>query len=298
MSYKNRRIKRSKLNQLKFFLGLAWNKFFNNLIKKSKEKKMVQVEKMMEGLRKINRTIRINNLRISEWVQQYFTKCVFNGKTVNILTQWCLSKALEQRFEEQGNKFILTKKERRVLQVEIPAIISLFTQNGFTINWWVTFNRSPIDTGLLPREIENKYKEMITDAAEVISGNVVFFDWEDDILGGRVKPDLLVLENFFQYVSQDAFSMRLKQLQVWIREEATNLEKTDEELVQDIKYEAACEANEARLLSGKNPLFGEDDFILVPLEVAERYDNFTVFVGDFKKRVVAVLSSYPWRMKK
>ncbi len=301
MSYKDRKNKKSKINRLKYQFGLAFNKFFYNIINIQKEKwKMgsIQIQNVMKVLRDKNRLVKPNNLKINEWVGNYLADCFLNGKTVNILTQYCLSKALEKRFCEQGNVFISTKKERRIIEEEIPKIMVLFAQNGFRLNWLITFNRSPIDSGLLLPEVECRYKEMVLSLAKnpLYQKNVLFLDWEDDFLGGRVKPDQAVLGDYFAYVDEAAFKLRLEQLTTWSRDEA-GLDKTQAELKNDIIFEAACEAEEARMLSGPNSPFGQEDFILLPLEAAERYDSFTIFVEDFKKRVVSVLTPYPWRMK-
>lgn len=257
----------------------------------------VYVNNVMAGLRVKAKAIKANNLKISEWIEEYLLKCFLQGKPVNILTQYCLSKALEKRFLEQGNRFIPTKKELRILQEEIPSVIELFSKNGFRINWWITFNRAFVKEGFLPRDIEKAYEEF---TQSLLSGpakeNITFANWEDDILLGKSAPNLSVLQNFYDYVGMGAFENRLEELKMRKNEE-TGWQKTDEELGQYIKYGSACEASEAKLLSADNPLFGQEDFILIPLESAERYDSFTIFVQDFKKRIAAVLTPYPWRIK-
>lgn len=299
MSYKNKKLKRSVINQLRFFVKKTWAKFFYNTIKKRKEKrKMVAVKKVMDFLRNRNRLIRTNNLRINEWVDDYVRNCFLEGKTVNVLTQWCLSKALEKRFKEQGRKFVPTKKERRVLEAEIPLIISVFLKNGFRVNWWITFNRSYLDSRLVDEKTENQYKKIIIDLARspVVRQNVLFLDWEDDIIRGRPKADRSVLENFDKYVSKNAFEIELQRWRNWAQEEA-GLQQIEKELRKDVIYQIACEAYEGQFLSGPNSPFSPDEFILIPLEVPERFDSFTLLAKDFKKRIVAVLSPYPWRMK-
>lgn len=298
MSYKKKKLKTKKLNRLKFKVELVWRRLFYKKIKQKKERReMIPIQNVTRFMRERSRMLKTNSLKVNEWTDIYLTTCSLNGKTVNILTQWCLSKALEKRFKEQGNKFVPLKKEIRVIRQEIPEIISVFNKNGFSIDWLITFNRSPVETGLLPGEVETAYKEMILALADdpAYQKNVVFLDWEDDVLGRRTGMDRDVLENYFTYVSRASFEKRLEQLTQWSRDEA-GVEKTRDELTQDIILEAACEAEEARTLSGKDSPFGGEDFIILPLETAERFDNFTIFEKDFKKRVVSVLTQYPWRV--
>ena len=253
------------------------------------------VNNVMAGLRAKAKIVKANNLKISEWIEGYLLKCFLEGKPVNILTQYCLSKALEKRFSEQGNRFVPTKKELKTLQEEIPSVVELFSRNGFRINWWVTFNRAFVEEGFLPRNIEKAYEELTQSLLRTPSKEVITFaNWEDDILLGQSSPDPLVLQNFYDYVTMGAFGKRLEELKMRKNKE-TGWQKTDEELGQYIRYGSACEASEAKLLSADNPLFGREDFILIPLESAERYDSFTIFVPDFKKRIATVLTPYPWR---
>jgi len=297
MSYKNRKNKRSKLRRIKIYLSKFLVKFFYNFTRKEATMGSIYVTNVMADLRAKARIVRPNNLKISDWVEKYLTECFLQGRPVNILTQYCLSKALEKRFSEQGGKFVPTKKERKVLQEEIPFITSIFTKNGFRINWWITFNKSFVEEGLLAGSVEKEYKATVQRLVDSSTKeNIMFADWEDDILLGKVKPDLFVLDNFYDFVAKGAFDKRLQELKMRKNEE-TGWQKTDEELGEYIRYGAACEANEAKLLSGENPIFGKEDFMMIPLESSERYDNFTVFFPDFKKRIVAVLTPYPWRLK-
>lgn len=254
-------------------------------------------KKVMDFLRTRNRIIRQNNLRINEWVEEYLNRCLAEGKPVNILTPWSLSKALERRFKKQGNYFAPTKKETRLFEEEMPEIIKLFKENGFRLNWWIVFSRSYLDKRLIPQELENEYKRMITELAEEFSlaDNVLFLDWEDDVLGNRSVPDERILEDFDRYIKQGAFEIELQRWRNWAREE-TGLNQDDDELERDTKYQIACEVNEGEFLMGDRSPFDSGDFILMNLEMPERFDNFAVFAPDFKERTVSVLSFYPWRL--
>jgi hypothetical protein len=70
-----------------------------------------------------------------------------------------------------------------------------------------------------------------------------------------------------------------------------------EEFLRDIaKFKIACEAEEAKYLTGENSPFENGEFLLVPLEFSERNIFFNILVPDYSKRTIAVLKPYPWRM--
>jgi len=300
MSYQSRKIKKSKLNKLRFLIGLIWVKLFDKIKKTRRKEEKMQfpgVKKVMEFLRMRNKVIRPNNLKINKWVDDYLNRCLANREPVDILTPWSLSKALEKRFVKQRNRFTPTKKEIRLFREEMPEIIKVFEKYGFNLNWWVALSRSYLDSRLIGRELEDRYKKMITDLAEEfsLSDNVLFLDWEDDILGGRSIPNKRIVRDFDKYVKRGAFEIEFRRWQNWSKEEA-ELSQTDEELERDTKYQIACEVNEGRFLISEKSPFNSGDFIIIPLEMPERFDNFTIFAPDIKKRIVSVLSYYPWRM--
>ena len=300
MSYQSRKIKKSKLNKLRFSIGLIWVKLFNKIKKIRRKEKTMQfpgAKKVMEFLKMRNKTIRPNNLRINEWVGGYLNRCLINGGPVNILTPWSLSKALEKRFAKQGNIFIPTKKEMRLLREEMPEIVKMFEKYGFKLNWWVTLARSYLDSRLIGRELEDRYKKMITDLAKrfALSDSVLFLDWEDDVLGSRSAPCERIVKDFDKYIRRGAFEIELQRWRNWAKEEA-ELNQTNEELERDTRYQIACEVNEGRFLMSEKSPFNFGDFIIIPLEIPERFDNFTIFAPEIKKRIISVLSCYPWRL--
>ena len=252
--------------------------------------------KVMAFLRERNRLIRPNNLKVNDWVDSYLDRCVVNGAAVTILTQWCISKDLEQRYQKQGGTFIPIKKERRIFEGEIPKIAEVFLANGFRLNWWVTSNRSYIDSGRISPGLESGYKALVANLIRplVREGWLILADWEDDILAQRPQPNREVLTSPQRYVQPQALELEIKRHSSWTREGA-GLTQTDGELRRDVFYQIACEAEEGRLLSGSDSPLGE--FILMPLEAPERYDFFTLLAPDFKRRIAAVLSPYPWRLR-
>ena len=168
-------------------------------------------------------------------------------------------------------------------------------QNGVRLNWWITFNRAYIDSRRVRSDIESKYKAMITDLAQslVNQGLLILIDWEEDVLGKRPQPNLEVLDSTERFVKPEALELELRWNSAWVQEE-TSLQQSREELLKDVRFQIACEAEEGRFLTNEAPL---GEFILIPLEVPEQYVFFEILAKDFKKRIVAVLPPYPWRLK-
>jgi hypothetical protein len=234
-------------------------------------------------------------MRINSWVDTYVNNCYLTGSSVTIFTPWCLSKALELRRDKNGKSFDLLKKEQIILQKEIPEIVRLFKTNGICLEWWVVFARSYLKSRRLEEDIENEYVEMITNTAEKnLISELVFLDWEKDFVEKPIQANQDILDNFSKVVRPGVFQNELKRWQIWNKEQL-NLSCTDEELTRDVRWQIACEAEEGRILCDYNSPLGTNDFILIPLEYPERFDNFTILAPDFKKRIVSALSYYPWR---
>lgn len=252
------------------------------------------VRRVMTALRERGRYLRSNNKRVDVWVDEYVNRCALNGEPITVLTQWCISKDLEMRYRKLDG-FSPTKAEEKLFRQELLLIANLFRDNGFSLNWVITFNRSYLDFGRVEKRIEDAYKQMIMDLATplVEEGWLVFLDWEDDVLGSRSEPDAEVLARVQDFVSEGALQLEIERHSAWAREEA-GLTQSDEELKKDVYYQIACEAREGQLLAGEGALMGE--LVLVPLEVSERYDFFLLKTPCLKDRVVSVLSTYPWRV--
>lgn len=297
MSYAKKKNKRSAIGQLKKYFELALIKFFYKKANRKEQKMSYLTKKVTDFLRSRSKLIRKNNLRINEWTDKYIESCFMTGKSVNILTPWCLSKAFEKRLLEQGGFFVPTKKEKRVIEKEIPEIISVFLENGFRVNWWITFNRPYVDSRLLPPKVEKDYIEMISALAKnSLLENILFVNWEDEIIMGRSKPQQDILDDFNRYVNAGRLATELQRWQEWAKDEA-GINVTEEQLKNDAIWQIACEAEEGQFLMGNKSPFAGDDFMLAPLESPERLDNFSILAKDLKKRIVAVLTPYPWRMK-
>lgn len=299
MSYKKKKIKESKLNQLRYWLGLVIIALFKKaktLFSKEGRMRLPQTQKVMQSLRVLAKGIRKNNKRIDEWVDNYVDQCITQGKSIELITQWCLSKDLEVRYQKQGNRFLPTKAERELVEKEIPRIISVFKENAVSVSWWITFNRSYLDSGRMNQDIEIAYTKMICNLFEgaAIIGSITIADWEDDILGSRSWPSEAVLSDVQRFVGKSAFTIELDRHSNWARKEA-GLIQTDAELKSDVIFQIACEAEEGRLLTKEESFFLGGNFILVPLEVPERYVFFKILAPDFQKRIAPVLKPYPWR---
>jgi len=296
MSYKSRKKKKSFLSQMKYRFGLAKIALYKKFKKKERgnDMRLRQTNEVMNFLRNQARIIRPNNLRINEWVDDYVNRCVLNGSPVEILTQVCISKSLEMRYKKQGDVFIPTKKERLLFLEDIPRVKRIFQENGIACNWWMTFNPSYLDSGRTTSEICNAYVEMLRQLGEPLirEGWFMLTDWEADILGSRPAPNPEVLADINRFVKPEALQLEIQRQSTWMKEQI-GLEQADEAVRRDVYLQIACEAEEGRYLMNDAP-FGE--YILMPLETAERYDFFTILAPGFKDRIVAILPAHPWRL--
>jgi hypothetical protein len=288
MSYKNKKTKKGIINQLKRKIGLIRIALLRKI--KSLNKKQItmqqQTRTIMAILRERARLIRKNNLRISEWVDNYLDECILNGKPVEILTQYCLSKDLEVRYETQGKVFIPLPKECEMFKKIIPSIIKTFKENGLAINWYITFNNSFLDRGRVSNDIIDNYISMIREL--VMNDEIVLLDWEKDILGKRPSPNLEVMTNFEKLVSQKAFNIDMQNLLNRVKQ-YPDFSKTETDLKIEAKFKG-------RFIFSKESPFSEGNILITPLEFPERLVFFETLVPDFQKRILPILDLYPWRM--
>ena len=300
MSYKNRKKKKGIMNQLKYKFGriqTALLRVYKKVeIKKENEMRLNQTKNIMDWLRKQNKIIRPNNQKIDEWVDNYVNDCIMNGKPVTLLTQWCIAKDLEKRYEIQGNRFQALPAEIELIQKLMENAITAFSSNGITVNWWVTFNNSYLDQVRISEKLAGKYQEIIKNipASKKFREVITFADWEKDILEGRPRPSQEVLADPYRFIPKGVYDMDFKNLVEIFRN--TYGITDDEELRKVITFKIACEAEEGRQLFSPESFFGEKGLLLVPLEFAERYASFSAFVPDFSKRIVSILKPYPWRL--
>lgn len=254
--------------------------------------RLPQTRATMQWLRQRARVIRANNLKINDWVDDYIDQCVRNGQEITFLTQLCISKDLEVRYQKQGYKFTPTEQEQLLFEKELPEIAKMLFKNGIRFNWWLTYNRSYLDSGRLELDLENQFKQMISQLAEPLIGQgwLLLLDWEDDIICKRPEPNKEVLGNIEKYVSSSALSVELERHSSWAKEEA-GLNQTNDELRKDVYFQIACETEEALTLS---EMIGK--FTLVPLEMPERYIFFFTLVPELQKQILPILKPYPWRL--
>ena len=297
MSYKKKKLKKGKFNQFKYKFGLiklALIKRARALFQKEGRMRLPQVARIMESLRLRNKGLRPNNQKIDEWVDNYVQQCILKGQKVDILTQWCLSKDLETRYQTQGNLFTPLSGEIDLMQKEIPQIIQIFTDNGVGVNWWITFNGAFLDRGRITADLAKQYADMLKEIST--SPEVILLDWEQEILGGnRPQPSQKVLQDFFSVVPRKAFDLDFSNLLERVKK-YPDFSKTEEDLRRESRYKIACEAEEGRFLFSPDSPFPCGQFIMVPLEFPERYIFFAVLAPEFKKRIAAIVKSYPWRM--
>ncbi|MCX6751755.1 MAG: hypothetical protein NT161_03275 [Candidatus Nomurabacteria bacterium] len=258
-----------------------------------------QTIEVMKKLRELNKFLK-NSLRINEFVDTYINECMLNSEPVVFITPWSLSPRFKTRYIEQRNIFIPTQKEIDLFNKEIPNIVNLFKENGFTIEWWIIFSRAYLNVRLLEKNIENQYVDMIKNIIKRYDSPVVIINWEDDVINKRHTPnaDLLIDKNFDELIDKENYFYELTRWTNWVQEENINI--TKEELATQTKYQIACEAEEGKFLmkNFNNPLCKPGNFLFVPLGNPERYIFFSTLVPEFKKRILNVLKLYPWRLEK
>lgn len=300
MSYKNKKLQKSKFNQLKYKLGLvklALTKRARSLFQKEGRMRLKQTIVIMEFLRRQNKMVRPNNKKIDEWVDGYINDCILSGKPVEILTQWCIAKDLEERLKEQDGKFVPVKAELELVQDLIPKIVNLFSVNGSLVNWWITLNRSYIDTGRISKVVELQYRTMLEEliGESQAANSIILLDWEEEVLKGRPTAAREVQEDTFKFVSPAAFEIDFIRHSAWVRED-TGLNLSDVEIRKDLEFKIGCEAEEGRFLLGPESPFPNGNFLLASLEQAERYVFFSILAPDFPKRLLSILKPNPWRL--
>jgi hypothetical protein len=287
MSYKNNKKKKNFLNQLNrqvVLIRIALLKKYSLFIQKNKlTMQQRQTTNTMQWLRDQCKMVRSNNMRISDWVDTYIDSCIENGKPIELLTQYCLSKDLEKRYQLQGNQFIPLQAEIKLFTKEIPRIMDIFASNNISVNWFVTFNDSFIEKGRVDVSIANAYIVMISNIQE--NKNIIFLNWEKDILCDRPRPSEVVLGDFFSYVTRDAYNIAMNDL-VSRTEKFSDFDEIKSGFAEGLQFKIACEAEEGRfLIEEKVGMFDDPGkFILVPLELPERYVFFNTLVPDFQKK--------------
>ena len=257
-----------------------------------------QTKAIMEFLRSQSKKVRANNKRIDEWVDNYIDRCVGEGKPVNLLVQWCLSRSKENRYEKQGNRFMPTEKEQNLVGKVLPDILDVFKRNGMHVNLWITFNPAFTDRGRISDFIADAYVAMVTDLISSVStlkDSVIVLRWEKEVIGCRSAPNEEMLTNFSRFVSDETFGAELER----IKEKSVQYPVpvcTEEGFCEETRFKIACEAEEGRFLLSEESPFPNGDFILLPLESPEQYTLFNILAPGFSKRIAAVIPPYPWRI--
>ncbi|MEI6352727.1 MAG: hypothetical protein WCO35_02205 [Candidatus Nomurabacteria bacterium] len=299
MSYKKRNKKENIINRLNKFIRLIkivlLKKYYKLKQKRRSKMKQIVTRNLMSFMRQEAKLIRQNNQKIDEWVESYIDECILYGKPVEILTQWCLTKGLEDRFKNQGNKFEPLKTELDLFDFQIPKIIKAFKTNNVSLNWFITFNDSFIEKGIVDKEISKKYINMLKDLSVGIK-ELLLLNWEEDVLMSRPKANKEVLENFDSLIPEQAFDIAMDDL-VKRTENSPDFDLIKTNFREGLMFKISCEAEEGRCLMEDSLGFLEKpgNFLLLPLEYSERYVFFNVLTPNFSKRIVSVLKPYPWR---
>ncbi len=247
-------------------------------------------------LRDLNKYID-KSKKIDSWVDAYLDDSRVNNKSLTFITPWSLSPRFQKRYVEHGG-FFPTTAETNLFCKEIPNLWEVFNQNGFTIDWWITFSGAYLDTRQLDEKLESEYMFMIQNIIDTFNTPVACLNWEKDILRKRHEPNTMLFESemFKKIISKEMYSFELERWKKWVSEEDLNI--SAEELEYQTVYQIACEAEEGRFLmeDNQNPLCKPGQFLFLPLGRPERYVFFSSIAQGFEKRIVSVLKQYPWRI--
>lgn len=301
MSYRKKKIKKNRFNQLRYKYGLVKTALFRtmaSLFRKGGRAMMLpQTVRIMKALRELAKNVRPNNQRITEWVDWYVDRSILQGKRVELFTPWCIGKNLETRLKKQGGKFSPISTEIKAFE-SMARIVEIFLLEGVRVNWLLTFNNAFFDNARVSNEIACAYIEMISQLInnlEVLRENILVLEWERDVLGGRSLPNRSVLECFDTVVPQKAFQIDLANF-IRRTKQYQGFDMNIQEIETDVKFNIACEAEEGRFLMSAESPFTNGEFILIPLEFPERIDFSSILAPGLKDRVVAVMKPYPWRL--
>lgn len=301
MSYKNKKLKKSKLGRLKYRLEKIGRALLSRVqallqFQRRKTVRLPQTVAIMEALRLLNQGAAQNNKKIDQWVDVYVNDCIVNGRPIEILLEWCSGLGLAKRKEIQGGQFTALPAEVQLVQKEIPRVIRIFTEQGVKVSWIITFNRSYVERRKLDDNTFFAYMTIIKDLASdlrEINDSVMFIDWDE--LAGPIKANQEILTNFERFVSKAAIEYEIKTFLQMLKQYPDAL-TSEEDLKAEAERRIAFESEEARFLTeGKSP-FTNGQFILIPLEKPERYVFFDLLVPGFTKRIASVMKLYPWRL--
>jgi hypothetical protein len=284
---------KKRLNTIKYIIkGQIFDWIFGLEGRKMKES---IINTFIEKLLDINKGLKLRErglMKVKPKAKEYLLECWQSGQAVNILTQNCVTKYLEKRKESQGGVLKPLKDEYRMFG-DIQNILKLFQDFGFKVNWIFAFTRSDSERTRANKDTEQEFKEMYQNLAKDL--DVLFVDWEDEFLNGRIFPSKKVLENFNNFVKVESFNFEFKRRKKNTLETLLSGESIcNEEIKKDVKQKIACLAEEGRLITEE--LFPEG-FIIIPTEEPERFDFSNILIPDFKDNLVCILKTSTWRLK-
>ncbi len=257
------------------------------------------IEAFVKKLQEVNSSLKLRPkgvLRVGNRAKDYLFDCWNKRMAVNILTQCCVTKSLDERKILQNNRLKPLKSELRVFYREIPKIVALFKSYGFSINWFFIF----VDSENTRRQASLTVKKEIMNLYQNLAGGVgdiLFYDWLDFLNSfgiNKINPNQDVLLNFTNLVKKDAFRFEYERRLRREIIELNELDKADQDnLIWETKYRIAQMAEEAKVIT--ESLFPEG-LILIPSEEPERYDFFRILVPWFKELLVCLLTPNFWRL--
>jgi hypothetical protein len=251
------------------------------MVENKMEEAMGKIENLIAKLQLMCKSSRqACQWRVKDYVRQYLQQCLVNNSPVQVFTLWCLSRSLEKRMDRMANLIEPNENEKKFFK-SAERISDLFRECGFEIDWLILLAGSAVQSGQTTSEIKIVYKKMLEGLANPLGFMVV-----EDAL--KITPAEIVLNDFYHFVQPGAEAIELKRrIKLW---EKRGFKIDEEAIREELRLSVAVKAAE-----GKSMVEEFGDFLLVPVEFAERYDFHNILVPGFTGRLLPIIKPYPWR---
>lgn len=219
--------------------------------------------------------------RLRQYVRDYLLRCVIGNLPVDLVTLWCLTKSVEDRWNQSQGKLEPTTKELKTAS-EIKTIVEFFGNERLEVNWFIFMAKSAVASGQIEDCVREAYGKMMeTLLIDVPSAAI-------DLIPS-VEPAFEALSK----VPEEALEReRMRRTRLY---EKRRISASPETIEADLRRSIATKAAEGLWLVKTF----SDGLLLVPVEYPERYDFHNLLLPTDLPRVTEkicpVLTPYPWR---
>ncbi|MFZ5391303.1 MAG: hypothetical protein ACOZAJ_03460 [Patescibacteria group bacterium] len=217
--------------------------------------------------------------RLRSYLTDYLTNCLTYCQPIQIITLWCLSRSLSDRFLEG---FISPlNKEVKVIQ-EMKWLHELLAELGCTVMHYIYLVGSSSDRGFLDESVSRSYEAMLKKIIETANLDAVVEQREVALVDKDVLFKMEVIKN------SRAWEIELDRR--FNLAEKHNYSLSPEQAYQETYKSVAVKMSEARSL-----VVEWGDFIVLPVESINRYQFHELGQPGFVDRLLPCLTNYPWR---